>query len=235
MLTERQTLERAMLRLNSQEENYFVSRVEDTPTSWYVAAEDGSGFAVAKKHGVEPHVHDCVTLYYVNGKWTGIRGMDVNRKPVYFQTDAELAVEHEQYVQEQERKQKASFEENRAQLDEDYNGLPAVFKKRIDRFREGNPDFRWKYESYEMFCCTQAVVIAIALGTTEELTKWAELPYEEQKRLVPLLGSGHSGNTFGMACYLARVYLVNSEAVVLQHGSLTPLVGCEEYGCSHDE
>jgi hypothetical protein len=49
---------------------------------------------------------------------------------------------------------------------------------------------------------------------------------------VPL-ADGHSGNTVGCACLLARLYLTSPEDVARMHGALTPLVGCAEYGCVH--
>lgn len=45
-------------------------------------------------------------------------------------------------------------------MDVDYENLPDAFKKRIDRFRANNPDFRFEFESYELFCCMEAVKIA---------------------------------------------------------------------------
>ena len=62
-------------------------------------------------------------------------------------------------------------------------------------------------EPYEVFCCEQAVLIAKALKTEAEIQKFYDAPYNEQQELVPALSDGHSGNTFGGACALARAWL----------------------------
>lgn len=133
---------------------------------------------------------------------------------------------------ESERSQREQFEkEGRAKLDAQYDALPDLFKRRIDKFRANNPDFRWKYESYEMFCCTQAVAFADALKTVDALNAWRALDWKEQREQVPAMDDGHSGNTFGAACALAALYLSRPDDVVRLHGALAPLVGSEEYGC----
>lgn len=57
-----------------------------------------------------------------------------------------------------------------------------------------------------MFCCEQAVVIADALKTPDAIDAWRALPWDEQVKAVPI-DDGHSGNTFGFACALAKAYL----------------------------
>ena len=74
--------------------------------------------------------------------------------------------------------------------------------------------------------------------TTEKIKEFHDLSWEEQLKLIPEdqkeAFSGHSGNTFGSACRLANHYLTNQENVILEHGALVYLVGCEEYGCLHE-
>lgn len=48
---------------------------------------------------------------------------------------------------------------------------------------------------------------------------------------MQVISEGHSGNTFGMACRLAYLYLTEPENVIKLHGALAPLVGSKEYGC----
>jgi hypothetical protein len=56
------------------------------------------------------------------------------------------------------------------------------------------------------------------------------LDWEEQLKAVPTLSDGHSGNTFGCACMLARLQLECPERVYELHGSLSPLVGSKDFG-----
>ena len=60
---------------------------------------------------------------------------------------------------------------------------------------------------YNIFSMEEGIKIAEALQTKEEIVKFHKLDWEDQKRLVPTLGDGHSGNTFGMACRFAIAYI----------------------------
>jgi len=62
--------------------------------------------------------------------------------------------------------------------------------------------------SYNSFCCDQAILIAEFLRTKEKILEFHKMEdFDEQKKLVPGLDDGHSGNTFGMSCRLAIAYL----------------------------
>jgi len=144
-------------------------------------------------------------------------------------TDSQLEEEHKQLVAEIDKKRIEEFEKNKAQLDKDFDNLPKPFQDRIARFRENNPEFRVDYEGYEMFCCKEAVKMAEALKTPEEVQRFSELSCDEQRKLVDF-DEGHSGNTFGSAVRLAYWYLKEHNMVSQLHASLSPLVGSEESG-----
>jgi len=61
--------------------------------------------------------------------------------------------------------------------------------------------------SYNNFCCEQGILIAESLRIKEKIMEFYKMEWDEQKKLVPGLDEGHSGNTFGMACKLAITYL----------------------------
>jgi hypothetical protein len=201
---------------------YSVSEGDD---AFSVRAENGTGFIIEKKLVNEcPKVGDKVSLYLVNGSI--IRGMSLNGVLLFYKSDLQLEQERQEWLTNYKKEKQEKFEENKYQMDSDYESLPPVFKQRIDRFRKHNPDFRVDYEAYELFCCKEAVKIADACKTTENI--------EEFKKgltgLVPNLDKGHSGNTFDMACGLARLYIESPEFVTSAMGSLAPLVGSKEYG-----
>ena len=50
---------------------------------------------------------------------------------------------------------------------------------------------------YNLFAMEQAIVIAEALQTKEAIIEFKDKGWDEQKKLVPGLDDGHSGNTFG--------------------------------------
>lgn len=280
-LTPEQQMERSQhVRGGLGRTYYTIESVEDRGDGYNVLTTESGGFGMPKL-GITPEAGDLVTLYYVNGRYTPFRGMDLNGVPLYFKTDAEVEserqAEHERYA----AKKRQAFEDGKAGLDAQYDALPNVFKQRIDRFRAGNPDFRVEYEAYEMFSCTEGVKFAeaaraavdshtndaevdafyadaaklrdAAYGASEAsitepenpYTRWLEwaralnskaydYDYTRQKALI---GSddGHSGNTFGMAMQLAWLYIEHPDFVAKAHGALVPLVGCKDYGCTHEE
>lgn len=67
----------------------------------------------------------------------------------------------------------------------------------------------------------------------DKVTEYRDLPWEEQAKAG--IDPGHSGNTFGFACHLARLWIIGPEAVVTEHGAMVPLVGCKDYGCTHED
>lgn len=194
---------------------------------WYYLMCDGTGTGLKKKHGLIPSVGDELTIHYVNGPFTQIRGMDVNGVRAFYKTDEELEAHRINQKAKYEQDQRDEFEKNKEELDRQYDGLPDVFKARIDRFRANNPNFRVEYERYEMFCCTEAVKIAEACKTPDEVKAFKDKSYEEQRSVID---EGHSGNTFGCAVSLAYIYLSEPESVAKVHGALSPLVGSEAYG-----
>lgn len=140
------------------------------------------------------------------------------------------------------------FAESRPTLEEQVEALPEVFRRRIDKFvTTKGPSWWWEFAAYELVCCTDGVKIAEAAGALFGLEPGVGIDSEEitdqihdwMKDLSPSdvegADQGHSGNTWGFAKRLAYWWLVAPEMVVAEHGALTPLVGCEEYGCPHEE
>jgi hypothetical protein len=60
---------------------------------------------------------------------------------------------------------------------------------------------------YNLFAMEQGVLIAEALQTKEAIIDFKDKDWSEQKKLVPGLDDGHSGNTFGMSLRFAIEYL----------------------------
>lgn len=196
---------------------------------WSIQLDDGWSFFVPATSPIAPKPGMVARLY---GRGIGytVRGLTLDGVTVFYRTDAEQREQGRRDIERREQEQRYDFEKNRAEMDRRYRDLPEVFQRRLDKFRQNNPDFRWKFERYEMFCCEQAVAIAEKVKA-DDLSAFANLEWRQQKMIVPKLDEGHSGNTFGCAVALARLYLSDSENVVKMHGALAPLVGSEEYGC----
>ena len=60
---------------------------------------------------------------------------------------------------------------------------------------------------YNRFCCEQGILIAESLKTKDKIIEFHKMDWDNQKKLVPGLDDGHSGNTFSSACKLAIAYL----------------------------
>ena len=180
---------------------------------------------------------------YGKGFGYTVRGLYLNDQldrvqRVFYRTPEQQEQKHRDWCAEQNRVKLALFEANREELDRRFAALPEIFQRRIQKFRNTNPEFRWEYEDYEMFCCEQAVIYARMFPTVEELSAFHQLPWDQQVAKFEEgeqrgAFEGHSGNTFGFACALARHYITNPENVYREHGALVPMVGCEAYGCPH--
>lgn len=218
---------------DTQYKDHVLEDVRDEGDAWTFVVDGSLCLSVTKVEGIEPKKGQTVR-YYGRGFGHTVRGVFVEGKKIRYMTEAEEEQAHREYVQQQDEQRRADFEKNRASYDARYAALPDVFQKRLDRFRAGNPDFRHKFEPYEMFTCEQAVLFATHLKTVEGLENFRKLPWEEQLKAVPGMDDGHSGNTFGCAIRLAYWYITKPENVVLEHGAMVPLVGCREYGCTHE-
>lgn len=194
-----------------------------------------------------PKVGDRIGIYTHNMTYT--HGIEINGVDLFFETPEQYEKRAARERVEAAQKKRDEFEQAKAELDASYDALPEVFKRRLDKFRNANPDFRVEFESYEMLACIDAVKLAEAfnkhwdgianktgLDRDAEAQQWfekfREMPWDVQKTLVDI-NEGHSGNSFGFAWMLGYYYVVNPVMVEAYHGALTPLVGCEEYGCPH--
>jgi hypothetical protein len=203
-----------------------ITAVREDPQGYEIMM--GSlAFYISKVYRVEPKVGDTIRLY---GKGLGypIRGVDINGKELYYRTPAQ---EQERFRQEQikedERKEKV-MEDTQHKRDARLMQLPSEFVQRIEKFR-GMPNFQRDLEPYELFVCEQAVAIAGRLRNAQAVEKFRGLSWDNQKALVPELNDGHSGNSFGAACYLATLYLTRPEQVKNVRGALSPIVGSKPY------
>lgn len=210
---------------------------------WSVSSSNGWGCGF-RDVGVEPKVGDVLTTFGQIGY--SFHGQALNGKVAWYLTPAEEEAERLAAMAARDQKKLDDFERNRAAMDADYDALPETFRERIDKFRRSNPAFRWEFEPYEMMCCKDAIKIASYCSVNriagefegdeptaaENVVAFQKLPYEEQKKAG--IDEGHSGNSFGFAVRLAYLWVTDPGLVVAEHGALTPLVGCEEYGCPHE-
>ena len=224
---------RAEALLDRECRDGIIDKVKERENG-YELTWDGWTLWCDKVQGIVPKPGDTLRMWG-RGIGSTIRGIAINGQIVRYQTDAEMRVRHERETAESNRKKRAEAQAKSQETEARYRALPEVFRRRLDRFRAGNPDFWWNYQDYELFCCEQAVSIAAAMKEPDAVPAFTKLQWKQQKLVVPALSDQHSGNTFGMACRLAHWFLTHPENVVLEHGAMVPLVGCVDYGCTHDE
>jgi len=221
---------------DQQFQEYTIQRVSEDENG-YTLTHSGRWmiFCPKVKGFPAPQVGEILRTY---GRGIGytVRGITVNGRVYRYATEEQENAAHKQWCLDQEAEREQKLAANIADHDARIAALPKVFRERLEKFqRDGGHAFRRDYEDYELFCCEQAVLIADTLKTPDAIADFKIKSWTEQKQLVPGLDDEHSGNTFGSACAMAFVYLKDQELVTKLHGALTPLVGCEAYGCKHDK
>ncbi len=169
---------------------------------------------------------------YGRGLGYTVRGIAISGRVYRYRTEDEAAQDHRDAVAKQKAERAAAYEGKRADFDARVAALVDPLRLRIERFRAiGGDEWRHEHEPYELFTCEQAAVFAEACGTVDELKAFAALTYKEQRRRMPKMSDGHSGNTFGQACRLAQCLLEQPELAPKMHGAMCALTGCDAYGC----
>ena len=199
--------------------------------SWGVTYAEGWGCGVSADLGVEPKVGDTFCTYGHFGR--PFHGQALNGKLLWYKSEAEMQADHQAWVDDLNERRERDFERDRESLDAQYEALPWVLCKRIDRFRAANPRFRIEHESYEMFVCTQAAALAEWAEGQESpfnaIEVWEALDFDGQQSAVPAWSGDHSGNTHGCAIGLARTMVTSTERAAVMPGAMTPLVGSADY------
>lgn len=235
---------------SGQFHEFELSRVERGDDAWHLF-DESMVFVVSDERwgdAPEPKAGDTAR-YYGDGFGRPVDGVDVNGRPIYFNDEVQTAAENKLSTLEHRARQIREFlDTGKDEAAARYAQLPDVFRRRIDRFVAGKgPSWWWEFGSYELSCCADAVLIARACATDLELEPGIGIDSEDidsdirrwfdEKNAEQVDGTfdGHSGNSWGFAKRLAYLWLVHPDFVELEHGALTPLVGCVEYGCSHPD
>lgn len=221
------------MRAISDDERYTssIAQVTADGNGWDVQMADGWHiFVTPAIENHTPQPGDTITLW---GRGIGhvVRGIAIEDVVYRYESEDESTARFEHEMAEQTAKKRADYERDRPEHDRRIAALPEPFQQRIHDFRARREDFGWQHESYELFACEQAAAFAAAFPDEDALTAFREMSYEQQRAACPAMDDGHSGNTFGAAVSLARLYLTQPELVRKAHGALCPLVGCDEYGC----
>ncbi|MBW3663546.1 MAG: hypothetical protein KY469_10640 [Actinobacteria bacterium] len=200
---------------------------------------------VPHDHGLK--VGDVVEATFTHGSLGEIVRIVHDGRTVLYRDEITRAHRHALGVARDKVAKLERFEDARAGLEAQVDALPEVFQRRIDKFvGTKGPSWWWEFADYELVCCTDAVKAARHVGAMLGLEPGLGIDsddlVQQVREAIGDLGpsdvegadEGHSGNTWGFATRLAYWWLTQPDMVTLEHGALTPLVGCEEYGCPHE-
>lgn len=122
----------------------------------------GATLGCPEVEGVDPPaVGDRVRLW--PGLLVGmrVRGLALRGSVLYYRTEAEVQADDEADIARRNAEDKESYEESgKAEQQKRFGALPAAFQRRVKMRQQNNPDFGWRFESYELFCCEQAAIFA---------------------------------------------------------------------------
>lgn len=210
-----------------------------------VDGSTGCAPRVPPDHGLA--VGDTVDVEFTHAVFGEVVRVTHHGHTVLHRDDVTRAMEHARTSLTGDLRKLDDFAERREEIRSTYDGLPQPFRDRIDKFVDTKgPSWWWEFGSYELSACTDAVLIARAaakdLGLEpgvgidsddirEAVAQWVK---HAEPETIPGAFDGHSGNSWAFAQRLASLWLTDPAMVVLEHGALTPLVGCKEYGCPHE-
>lgn len=216
----------------------FIERVATAAVAcgsgrWQVALTGGAiiEFSVLQGVGLEPKAGSLVRIYGIPP--AEARGLFVDGRCLFYRTVGEEAERLRTQALAREDRMRENFARDQPELDRRVGALPDVFRRRIERFRAGSPEFRWRFEAVELFVCEQAAMLGdhFRLRGPRALGAWAAAPLAEKRRQVPGLGADHTPITLAAAVALARAYVWDPLKLAKAHGALVMFGGCELYGC----
>lgn len=207
----------AEILVHEPSDTHVVASVSDSG----VTSDSGVVFVWRDLYGAKPEVGDVVTT--IGGFGRPIRGVAVGDELRWYQTEDDWRVEADKRSAEQDRKKRVEWlTDGRDWLDR-FHKLPIPLQERIEKFVAERDDWLWRYGSYELFACEEAVLVWEHLGSGGSVDG-----------LESVLSDQHSGNTWDVAVGLGRMLADGRIGdVVAAHGAMVALTGCEAYGCPH--
>lgn len=211
-----------------------IKSVEADERGYTITREDGWCFGGVTREMVRaaqsPDPEAGMEIAFWGSIGQVVRGVMLDGVMLYWRSDIAQRVKHEVELSSERASRQRELDNTRTDRDARRAALPANFQRRLLALESNNPAWRREYEPYELSICEDAVRIATALKTVQAIQAFRKMDWDEQKRAVPGLFDGHSGNSFGMAVRLAHWHIADPGEVEREHGGMCPLVGCVEYG-----
>lgn len=198
-----------------------------------VTKSDGFSFSWQEKYGPEPSVGDTIAMY---GSWgRPIRGVAINGDIRWYISEEDWSAQAKKESELKRRKDRIAFAyKSDTPLIRRIKALPDIYRRRMEKFIGASDSFLREYGDYEMSATEDAVKVQKWLeenGATKENYKLLGDDWKLGESIG--MSDGHSGNSYGMAVRLGWWGATDPEGVVLEHGAMVPLTGCEDYVCPH--
>jgi hypothetical protein len=179
-----------------------------------------------KGTNIVPKVGDEITIYTIN--FSTVRGMDLNGENIFYKSDLDLQRERQEALARMRKEKEEQLPKNLEQFEK----LQGLWKTRVASFRRrGGHEWDLNYLGYETMVCRDASILASRVKK-DKLQWFSKLTAKKQHDLIPEVDwSMHSGNSFGMVIRLAQVWFEDPRYVVVSHGAMHGLTGCQEYKC----
>lgn len=205
-----------------------VQKVEEKEDGYNIYCSESIGFGLHKKYFAVPNVGDTVTLHCIEGS-RQIRGLDINGDRIFYLSDEEARAEREEMTKQIAGQDKDS----EIKLKADFEALPEIFQKRINRFKKNNPLFGLELELLEIFCCREAYKMIKGFKSEKERNSFRTF-YKIFSEHVEIRVVSKMEPFFNatLKCTLALVndYLEDPERILHSDGALAEIVGSEAYG-----
>ena len=190
-----------------------------------ITADQGWSYSVPAEHIGRLAVGMRLTVETVLGSQvTGMAVVDDNdhfADWLWLKTSAQLDREHDEKMEQQDRKWQEYLDANREDWQTREAALPSALRRRLERFRQNGGDgFDRDGWGYELIICELAVLYEGSDGEdSEEVMAYAN-------------ENGTSGNQHGYAKMLARHLTddpADQDAIANSVSALTPLTGDTDY------
>lgn len=190
-----------------------IKKIVECDNDYTLHLVSGLSCGLKKKYNVVPQVNDGLTLHTKGSSFGRIVGMDLNGKEIFKVTEEEIAEQSRIATERYDAENKEKYEENKDQMEADYEKLPQAYKDRILKLRIIKPNFQIEFEEYELFICLQSVMITEEFKSAEEISLFSELSWSDQVKRLPKLSEDHSGNTLEGAIYLAKLFFIDKDKI----------------------
>lgn len=220
------------LESDNQYQEYEIEHVVPCGDGTYVVSfGDDLTLWTRKNNPIEPKSGMIARVYGENIE-EHTRGLIIEGETFWYYSKEDYPQALKEMREEADKELLEDYQKHRIELEEAYEALPDIFKKRIQRFRENNKDFHWKYEPQEIFVAQEALYIDDSFDSSAEIVFFFnDATTSSIFERLPDIDRNHTLHTLAVATKFAILYKEGEDdAILSEPGLLSDIVGLEEYG-----